>query len=40
MPASLLNVFADEIGAIGRRKGLKVLSYNPSVEMAEPPRRK
>ena len=28
--ASLLNVFADEIKTIGRRKGLKVLSYAPT----------
>jgi Holliday junction resolvasome RuvABC endonuclease subunit len=28
--ASLLNVFVDEIKAIGRRKGLKVESYAPS----------
>jgi crossover junction endodeoxyribonuclease RuvC len=28
--ASLLNVFVDEIKAIGRRKGLKVISYAPS----------
>ena len=28
--ASLLNVFVDEIKAIGKRKGLRVLSYAPS----------
>jgi len=28
--ASLLNVFADEIRAIGRRKGIKVIGYAPS----------
>jgi len=28
--ASLLNVFVDEIRAIGRRKGLKVVGYAPS----------
>lgn len=28
--ASLLNVFADEIKAIGKRKGLKVIGYAPS----------
>ncbi len=28
--ASLLNVFVDEIKAIGRRKGLKVIGYAPS----------
>ena len=28
--AALLNVFVDEIKAIGRRKGLKVVSYAPS----------
>ena len=28
--ASLLNVFVDEIRAIGKRKGLKVISYAPS----------
>jgi crossover junction endodeoxyribonuclease RuvC len=28
--SSLLNVFADEIKAIGRRKGLKVMSYAPN----------
>jgi crossover junction endodeoxyribonuclease RuvC len=28
--ASLLNVFVDEIKAIGKRKGLKVISYAPS----------
>jgi len=28
--ASLLNVFVDEIRAIGRRKGIKVISYAPS----------
>lgn len=28
--AALLNVFVDEIGAIGKRKGLKLISYAPN----------
>jgi crossover junction endodeoxyribonuclease RuvC len=33
--ASLLNVFVDEIKAIARRKGLKILSYAPNTVKKE-----